>query len=144
MDNFPIQLSENILLHAQLSQDSSMLRRELYYMKDKKLQSFLYTDELKSVFWINIYNAYVLILAKEDSDKTTVFKYKRIKIARNILSLDDIEFKILGKNNYNLVFKFINNLFYQRFIKNVAIKKFDSKFLIRLDRSALDPSFSVN
>lgn len=144
MDNFPIQLSENILLQAQLSQDTSMLRRELYYIKDKKLETFLHSDELKSVFWSNIYNAYVLILAKEDSDKTSVFKYKRIKIARHLLSLDDIEFKILGKNNYNPLYKIINKLFSPRFIKSVAIKKGDSNYLIRLDRTALNTSLSVN
>tara|TARA_R110000868_G_scaffold289288_2_gene549411 strand:+ start:813 stop:1247 length:435 start_codon:yes stop_codon:yes gene_type:complete len=144
MDNFPIQLSENILLEAQLSHDTSSLRRELYYIKDKKLESFLDSDELKNIFWSNIYNAYVLIIAKEAKEETAVFKYKRIKIARHLLSLDDIEFKILGKNNHNPLYKFINNLFSPRFIKSAAVKNVDSSYLIRLDRTALDTSLSVN
>jgi hypothetical protein len=104
MDNYPIQLSENILLKAKLGQDSSILRRELYYVKVKKLESYLNNDELKSVFWCNIYNAYVLIIAKENVGKSEVFQYKRIKIAHNTFSLDDIEFKVLGMVSRNLFY----------------------------------------
>jgi hypothetical protein len=45
MDSYPIQLSESILSHAKLDQDSSLLRRELYYIKFTKLESFLNNDQ---------------------------------------------------------------------------------------------------
>ncbi|WP_367756371.1 DUF547 domain-containing protein [Flavobacterium sp. WC2430] len=144
MDNFLIQLSENILLKARLGEDTSMLRRELHYLKDKKLESFLYNDELKSIFWCNIYNGFVLIMAKENSKTISIFKYKRIKIAHSILSLDDIEYKILRMNNYKPLHKYIYYLFSPRFIKNAAIKKGDSKFISSLDRTPLYTSHSVN
>lgn len=136
MENFPIQLSENILLKAKLGQDTSMFRRELYFMKQKKLEYFLNNDELKGIFWINIYNAYVLILANESSPEKSIFKYKRIKIARHLLSLNDIEFRILGMYNKPL-YKFIGNLFSPSFVKQVAIKNIDINCQKKLDRTPL-------
>lgn len=142
MDNFLIQLSENILLKARLGQDTSMLRRELYYLRENKIESILNNDELKGIFWSNIYNAYVFIIANEASENISAFKFKRIKIARQYLSLDDIEFKILGKNNSNPLYKFIS-LFSPRFIKKVAVKNAESDFLRKLDRSHLNTTESM-
>lgn len=140
MENFPIQLSENILLQAQLGQDTALLRRELYYLKDNKLEQFLNTDELRGVFWSNIYNAFILIISREVAENNLVFKYKRIKIARNILSLDDIEYKILGLNT-NRFNKVMNLLFSRSFIKKVAIKNPGANFHTMLDRTPIGRSF---
>jgi len=138
MDSFPIRLSENILLQAKLGHDSSSLRRELFFMKSRKLEACLNNDKLKSVFWCNIYNAYVLIIAKENLKVDSVFKYKRIKIARTAFSLDDIEFKILKKNNATLLYKVLNGLFCPSYISKLAVEHFDYSLKLVLDRSSLN------
>ncbi len=137
MDNFPIQLSENILAHAQLSQDTSMLRRELYYLKETKLERFLATDELKILFWCNIYNAFVLIISKENMDSKAALNHKRIKIARTTLSLNDIEFRLLGVKHHNPVCRFFSVLCTSVFIKKFAIKNVGSSVQMELNRELL-------
>jgi hypothetical protein len=142
MDNYPIQLSENILLKAKLGQDSSILRRELYYVKVKKLESYLNNDELKSAFWCNIYNAYVLIIAKENVGKSEVFQYKRIKIAHNTFSLDDIEFKVLGMGSRNLFYKFVCKLFCPSYIRKLALDSVDYSLQIKLNKRSLNTTLT--
>lgn len=137
MDNSLIRLSENILASVKLGHDTSLLRRELYYLKDKKLKTFLSNDELKGIFWTNIYNAYVLIMHTEKVHKEFFFQVKRIKISRYALSLDDIEYKILRMGNYRGIFLIINNLLCPNFIKNNAVEKVDFDLKFRLDKSAL-------
>jgi hypothetical protein len=144
MDNYPIQLSESILLRAKLDQDSSLLRRELYYIKVKKLEYYLNNDQLKSVFWCNIYNAYVLIIAKENGEKSGVFKYKRIKIAHNTFSLDDIEFKVLGMESRNVFYKFVCKLFCPFYIRKLALERVDYSLQIKLDKTSLSSTLTHN
>lgn len=140
MDSYPIKLSESILSHAKLDQDSALLRRELYYIKLTKLESFLNNDELKSVFWCNIYNAYVLIIAKENLKEGSVFKYKRIKVASIPFSLDDIEFRILGMDKHNSFYKFVRKLFCPSYIKKLSLKQVDYSLQFKLDRTVLNKS----
>jgi len=144
MDSYPIQLSESILSHAKLDLDSSLLRRELYYIKFKKLESLLNNDQLKTVFWCNIYNAYVLIIAKENLNIDSVFKYKRIKVASIPFSLDDIEFKILGMDKRNSFYKFVYKLFFPSYIKKLSVEKVDYSLQAKLDRTALNIAVSPN
>jgi hypothetical protein len=138
MDCFPIRLSESILSQAKLGQDSSLFRRELYFMKASKLETCLSNDELKSVFWANIYNTYVLIIAEENEKVASVFKYKRIKIASTAFSLDDIEFKILRRNNQNLLYKAFNSVFSSSFFNNLALETRNYSFDLILDRTTLN------
>ena len=144
MVNFPIQLSESILLHAQLGQESSSLRRELYFIKKSKLETYLDTDQLKSIFWVNIYNAYSIIIAGEASQKEAAYKVKRIKVAHNAFSLNDIEYKILRINSRNPIYKFIDNLFCSSYIRKLAVKQIDYSLQIMLDRSPLTKGLSSN
>ncbi|SDW13076.1 DUF547 domain-containing protein [Flavobacterium degerlachei] len=144
MVNFPIQLSESILLYAQLGQDSSSLRRELYFIKEHKLELYLNTDQLKCIFWVNIYNAYSIIIASEASRSEEAYKTKRIKVAHNSFSLNDIEYKILRINSRNPVYKFIDNLFCCSYIRKLAVKEVDYRLQSMLDRTPLSNGLSDN
>lgn len=137
MENYLIALSEKILIDAENNLDTAQLRRELHYLKLNKLEGFLSSDELKKLFWTNIYNAFAIIIAKEASQTEAAFKYKRIKIARNILSLDDIEYKILKLNKSNISQKLINALFSSNFIKRLAVDDVDYNIQLKLNRASL-------
>ena len=97
----------------------------------------LNTDDEKKTFWINIYNAYVLIISNEPRQETSVFKQKRIKVARYHLSLDDIEYGILRNYKYKIGSFYINNPFYSGFIKKLTLDKVDYNITVLLNRSAL-------
>lgn len=135
MINYYIDLSERILKRAKLDEDSTSLRKELYYVRVSNLEGKINTDELKKTFWINIYNAYLLIMAKEQIQNEKIFKLKRIKFSYYILSLNDIEYGILKLYKYKIGSFKIYNLFYPPFIKNLAVEKRDSSITGLLNKS---------
>lgn len=137
MVNYYIDLSERILTKAKLQEDNASLRKELYYIRTNGLKSKINTDELKKIFWINIYNSYVLIMADENLPSKNPFKLKRIKFSNFRLSLNDIEYGILGIQNYNLGFCKIYNPFYPYHIKKLAIEKKDNTIFTRLNKNIL-------
>lgn len=125
MKNYYTALSEEILSVAKLEKDTIPLRRQLFYIRLSKLEKSLDTDDLKKTFWINIYNAFYLITLKETKQGKEIFNLKRIKIARAILSLNDIEHGILRKYKFRIGYGYITNPFYSDFIKKLAVSKVD-------------------
>ncbi|WPR72216.1 DUF547 domain-containing protein [Flavobacterium sp. NG2] len=100
------------------------MRRELYFIRANRLNKYLYNDELKKTFWINIYNAYLLLLEEERGLDKNSFKVKRVRIGYNHISLNDIENKIIKVNPINDYLKMFS-FFKSPFIKQVAIEKPD-------------------
>lgn len=138
MENYHITLSEKMLLKARLGEDSVALRRELYYTRLKYLENNLCTDDLKKTFWINIYKAFYLIMISEQTNPSLIYKQKRIKVAKNTLSLNDIEHGILRKCKFKIGFGYITNPFYSNFIKKLAVKKVDYRIHFALFSSNSD------
>lgn len=143
MLNYYIDLSERILLKAKLEEDSNSLRKELYYISISGFERKMNTDELKNIFWVNIYNAYMLIMVKEQIQNNFFFKIKRIKFSHYLLSLNDIEYGILRIQKYKIGFYKIYDPFYPTFIKKLAIEKIDDTIKKRLDKSVMIKSSEV-
>ncbi len=137
MLNYYIDLSERIFEKANSGEDSSMLRQELYHIRINSFESKINTDELKRLFWINIYNSYLNILISEGTKKGIIFKKKRIKFSNYLLSLNDVEYGILKTQKYNLGFYKIVNPFYPNFIKRLAIKDSDESIIDSLNKNIL-------
>lgn len=125
MKNYYTTLSEEILCIAKSEGDSTLLRRQLFYIRQAKLEKSLDTDDLRKTFWINIYNAFFHIISKDTENRETIFTSKRIKIARSLLSLNDIKHGILRKTKFKMGFGYISNPFYSDFIKTLAVKELD-------------------
>jgi hypothetical protein len=144
MINYYIDLSERIFKIAKTEEDSTSLRKELYYVRVSNLEEKINTDELKKTFWINIYNAYLLIMAKEKIHNKIFFKLKRIKFSCYILSLNDIEYGILKRHKYQIGSYKIHNPFYALFIKKLAIEKSDSSIIGQLNKIKVSPLIDFN
>jgi hypothetical protein len=143
MASYYLDLSERILQKAKLGEDFSNLRKELYYIRTENLESGLPTDALKKLFWGNIYNAYFLLLSIERIEDNKIFKIKRIKFFRFLLSLNDIEFGILSTKKINLRFYQFSNPFYPSHIKELAVKKFDLNTMPHLIKSTINTAEEV-
>ncbi|MFV8367735.1 DUF547 domain-containing protein [Flavobacterium sp. XS1P27] len=143
MKNYYTTLSEEILSVAKSGKDTVTLQRQLFYIRQAKLEQSLNTDELKKTFWINIYNAFYLITLKETQLRKEIFNLKRIKIARAVFSLNDIEHGILRKYKFRIGYGYITNPFYSSFIKTLAVNKVDYRihFALRsleLEKKTID------
>jgi hypothetical protein len=143
MKNYYTTLSEEILSVANSGKDTITLRRQLFYIRQVKLEKSLDTDDLKKTFWLNIYKAFHLIALKETKQAKEIFNLKRIKIACAVFSLNDIEHGILRKYKFKIGFGYITNPFYSDFIKTLAVNKVDYRihFALRsliLEKNTID------
>lgn len=141
--NYYAALSEEILLSARLGQDTTSLRRQLFYIRHSKIEKSLDTDALKKTFWINIYNAYYLIILKDKRNNRNIYSMKRIKVARSLFSLNDIEHGILRKTKFKWGLGYFTNPFYSGFIKTLAVNKVDYRIHFAIRSMNLNPA-SVN
>lgn len=143
MLNYYIDLSERILAKAKMQEDTAELRKELYYIRTNILERKINTDELKKIFWINIYNSYVIIMAKEKLQIKKPNKLKRIKFSNFLISLNDIKYGILRIQKYNIGSYKIYNPFYPSYIKKLDVEKTDSTIILYLNNNILINSTDV-
>lgn len=136
-------MSAEILSTTQSGGDTTLLRRQLFYIRESKLEKGLDTDDLKKAFWINIYHTFFLIISREAKDPNTIFTVKRIKIARSLLSLNDIEFGLLRKATLEVGFGFFSNPFHSKFVKAMAISQLDHRIHFAIQGITLN-SITIN
>ncbi len=138
--NYYIDLSNRLLQMAKSGESTQSLRHELYYVSENMLVNGLKTDELKVIFWENIYNAYLLIMLKEQVRPQHILRQKRIKIARLYLSLNDIEYGVLRKPQYKIgLFRIYSSLYYS-FAKTIALEEAAVSKVARLNKHILQLS----
>lgn len=137
MKNYYNTLAEEIFYLANLEIDTDSMRRQFFYIDPVKLEKSLDTDDLKKAFWINVYNAFHLIISNDLNQNTKIFDLKRIKIAGSVLSLNDIEHGILRKGKFKIGFGHVANPFYSDFIKNLAVSKVDNRICFALRHTNL-------
>jgi hypothetical protein len=138
MKNIHIVLSQDILSKAKLGEDTSTLRRKLYYIRPRALEISLDNDDLKKTFWLNIYNAFYIILKSDSEQENSKFKQRKVKVSRTHFSLNDIEHGILRKHKFRFGFGYIDNPFYSILIKSISVQKIDYRIHFALRCNQLD------
>ena len=138
--NYYVEISEEILLRARSGQDTTSHRRQLFYISYSKIEKSLDTDALKKAFWINIYNAFYLIILRDRKNNGNIYGIKRIKVARSLLSLNDIEHGILRKTKFRWGLGYLTNPFYSKFIKSIAVHKVDYRIHFAIRSMNLNPA----
>lgn len=98
-----VVLSQDMFLAQRMGEDYNDFQTELEAYDFNRLVDELSNDDLKMVFWLNIYNIYAQIgLENYDSlylnHRRKFFKYEFIKVAGESFSLDDIEHGILRRS----------------------------------------------
>lgn len=131
------QLAEKTLLQVKMEASKDHLIEQLAQYPMDQLDETLRSDEQKNAFWINIYNAFFLILRKEHQlDKPEIYRNKVIRIAGQALSLDDIEHGILRKYRYKFSLGYFPNPFTPSIIKKLAVSKIDYRIHFALNCGA--------
>ena len=135
-----ISLSQNYLSAVRYQEEVDSLLTELRTLPTERLFSELNTDRKKKVFWINIYNATVQHALKKDSSayehRLTFYGEKRIIIAGEHLSLNDIEHGILRKSQWIYGLGKVRKWFPSDFEKGQRLDSLDARVHFALNCGA--------
>ena len=127
------QMLSQVKLKKAYTEEMDLLRSGSLAELDAELSS----DQKKSVFWVNTYNAYFLHLRKHDKlNRPGIYKARRIIIAGKAFSLDDIEHGILRRFRSKLSLGYLPQLLVQKHIRVLAVDKLDHRIHFALNCGA--------
>lgn len=134
----PIKIAEELLWSLKLGKPYHLCINELASLPKANFDSNIANDDTKKAFWINIYNAYFLILRKHKMIiKPAIYKDKSIIIAHQKMSLDDIEHGILRRYRLKISLVYLPDIFAPSWIKNWAVKELDHRIHFALNCGAV-------
>lgn len=136
--NDPIQLAQDLLYAIKTIQPQAEFLEQLNQLSVSALVDTLNTPEKKLSFWINIYNAFILIeFYKTPNHKPTDFFTKKcIPVAGQLLSFDFIEHGVLRRSKYKYSLGYFNKLFVGKTERSLRVKKVDYRIHFALNCGA--------
>ncbi len=98
------------------------------------------TDAKKKAFWINIYNAYIIVLLKKNpslyENKGMFFSTPHFEIAGKTLSFDDIEHGIIRRSRIKISLGYLSKWFPSMYEKAARVKEIDYRIHFALNCGA--------
>jgi hypothetical protein len=135
-------LSETLLKNIKNGQDTKSIQMQLADTNFEELQANLKTDAQRYAFWVNIYNAYIIIILNQHpeyyQDKNDFFTKDQITIAGETVSFDKIEHGILRKSQWKLGLGYVRKWFPGKFERQLRVDKRDYRIHFALNCGAKD------
>lgn len=136
------ELSELFLVKLQKGESTTAVRNTLRSLSLQELETGLQDDREKLAFWINIYNAYIQYLLKNEpglyKDRGEFFKKDQIPIAGRNISFEKIEHGIIRKSQWPYGLGYIRKWFPNRFERKLRIDSRDYRIHFALNCGAND------
>jgi hypothetical protein len=136
------KLSEDFLQNIKNGKDTKTIQDRIANTTSAELTDALITDAHQLAFWINIYNAYILVILSENpelyDDKKAFFKKEQIPIAGKLLSFEKIEHGIIRKSQWSLGQGRIRKWFPNKLERRLRIRKRDYRIHFALNCGAKD------
>ncbi len=136
------ELSERFLKKLRQGGDTKEIQELLAATDIDALENHLKTNEQKTAFWLNIYNAYIQVLLKEKpelyTDRAAFFKAKQIQIAGKTLSFAEIEHGLVRKSQWEYCLGYIRTWFPNQFERKLRVDKRDYRIHFALNCGAKD------
>lgn len=105
-----------------------------------ELSNELSNDQMKKAFWVNIYNAHVQLILKEDptkfEDRGKFFKAEQVTVAGQTISLDLLEHGIIRKSKIKLSLGLLPKVFVSKYERTFRVKKTDGRVHFALNCGA--------
>ena len=136
------ELSEKFLTNIKNGKDTKDIQETLANTSLASLENALDTDNKKLAFWVNIYNAYIQVILKDNpdlyNDRGTFFKKEQIKIAGENISFAKIEHGIIRKSQWEYGLGMIQKWFPNKFERKLRVEKRDYRIHFALNCGAKD------
>lgn len=135
-------LSEKFLKAAKDGKDTKAIQEELATISLEELRQSLATDTQRYAFWINVYNAYILVILNDHpeyyNDRRDFFSREQITLAGQQVAFETIEHGILRKSQWSLGLGYVRKWFPGKFERKLRVKKRDYRIHFALNCGAKD------
>lgn len=135
-----IEMAQQLSYAVKTNKPIDSLITQLENVDLNLLISQLDNDINKKTFWLNIYNAFIQILLKDNpsayQNRNHFFSKQQIKIANHLFSLDAIEHGILRRSKSKLSFGYFNKLFVSKLEKKLRVNVVDYRIHFALNCGA--------
>ncbi len=144
------QISQSLLEAIKKKEPTKNLTDKLANVSEDDLAAALKTDKEKLAFWVNIYNAYIILVLQDQpalyEDRGSFFKKDQVKIAGNLLSFDKIEHGFIRNSTLKLSKGYIKDPFPGNLERKFRVKEKDARIHFTLNCGAKDcpPVFIYN
>ena len=136
------KISETFLERIKLNKDTKEIQDLLAKTTIGELDAALNTDAKRLAFWVNIYNAYIQVILKEQpelyDDRGTFFKKEQITIAGETISFAKIEHGIIRKSQWEYGLGMIRKWFPNKFERKLRVDKRNYRIHFALNCGAKD------
>lgn len=135
-------LAQDLLKAIKNNNSTEAIVKKIANADADKLDEELNTDAKKMAFWVNIYNAYIQVVLKENpslyDDRNSFFKKDQINIAGYEVSFDKIEHGLIRSSTWKLSKGYLPKLFPGKFEKMFRLKNRDGRIHFILNCGAKD------
>lgn len=134
----PTQLAQELLYAIKTQKPHEALLKALQALTIEGLASALDSQAKQLSFWVNIYNAFILLeFYKISGDKPANFFTKKcVPIAGQVMSFDLIEHGILRRSKFKYSLGYFNKLFVGKVEKRLRVNKVDYRIHFALNCGA--------
>ncbi len=135
-----VRISQQLLLAAKTHEATDALVAVLGSFSPKELFDQLKNDNQKKAFWLNVYNAFTQLRLQQNpgiyENKNAFFGARKIVVAGQLLSLDDIEHGILRHSKIKWSLGHLNKWFPSAFEKAHRVDTLDYRIHFALNCGA--------
>lgn len=136
------ELSEKFLAKALNEEDTQEIRDVFANASLKDFELALNNNQKKLAFWVNVYNAYILEILKDNpklyEDRGNFFKNEQIPIAGDTISFAKIEHGIIRKSQWEYGLGRIRKWFPNKLERKLRVDKRDYRIHFALNCGAKD------
>jgi hypothetical protein len=135
-------LSHDFLIAVKIEDDAAVktYKKCLYDLSVDRMKKELDTDAKKITFWVNIYNAFIQDVLKDDQTiyevRSDFFGKPLVPIAGRLISFDWIEHGILRRSKVKLSLGYLNKLFVSNIERALSVQELDYRIHFALNCGA--------
>ncbi len=135
-----LQASIQLLTAIKLRQETEELLASLESISVEDLAKDLDNDVKRMVFWINVYNSFILMLLRKNPElydnRKAFFTEPRFTVAGRKMSFDDIEHGILRRSKIKYSLGYVNKPLVSEFEKMMRVNEVDWRLHVALNCGA--------
>jgi hypothetical protein len=137
-----IETSQALLEAIKGGEATQEMINKLATVSQADLNAELQTDNEKLAFWVNVYNAYIILVLDDNpdlyTDRDAFFKKDQVRIAGELLSFDKIEHGIIRNSTMKLSKGYLPDIFPGDFEKEFRVQEIDPRIHFVLNCGAKD------